>query len=35
MAWAEVGVAALVSLGLFLAGCCYFRRVEDSFADVI
>ncbi len=33
--WAEVGVAALVSLGLFLAGCFYFRRVEDSFADVI
>jgi lipopolysaccharide transport system permease protein len=33
--WGEVGVAALVSLGLFLAGCFYFRRVEDSFADVI
>jgi lipopolysaccharide transport system permease protein len=35
VAWAEVGVAALVSLGLFLVGCFYFRRVEDSFADVI
>jgi lipopolysaccharide transport system permease protein len=33
--WAEVGVAALVSVVLFLAGCFYFRRVEDSFADVI
>jgi lipopolysaccharide transport system permease protein len=35
VAWAEVSVAALVTLGLFLAGCFYFRRVEDSFADVI
>jgi lipopolysaccharide transport system permease protein len=33
--WADVGISALVSLGLFLAGCFYFRRVEDSFADVI
>jgi lipopolysaccharide transport system permease protein len=33
--WGEVGVAALVAFGLFLAGCFYFRRVEDSFADVI
>ncbi len=33
--WGEVGVAAVVAFGLFLAGCFYFRRVEDSFADVI
>jgi lipopolysaccharide transport system permease protein len=33
--WAQVGVATLTSLVLFLAGCFYFRRVEDSFADVI
>jgi lipopolysaccharide transport system permease protein len=33
--WGEVGIAALAAFGLFLAGCFYFRRVEDSFADVI
>jgi lipopolysaccharide transport system permease protein len=33
--WGQVGVAAAVSLALFLAGCFYFRRVEDSFADMI
>ena len=33
--WVDVGVAAALSLGLFLAGCLYFRKVEDSFADVI
>jgi lipopolysaccharide transport system permease protein len=33
--WGDVGVAAAVCVGLFLAGCFYFRRVEDSFADVI
>jgi lipopolysaccharide transport system permease protein len=33
--WEDVGVAAALSLGLFLAGCLYFRKVEDSFADVI
>ena len=25
----------LVSIVLFLAGCFYFRRMEDTFADVI
>jgi lipopolysaccharide transport system permease protein len=33
--WGDVGIAAAVCAGLFLAGCFYFRRVEDSFADVI
>jgi lipopolysaccharide transport system permease protein len=33
--WLQVAIAAAVSLGLFLGGCFYFRRVEDSFADVI
>jgi hypothetical protein len=30
-----VGVAAALSAALFLGGCLYFRKVEDSFADVI
>jgi len=33
--WADVGVAAALSAALFLGGCLYFRKVEDSFADVI
>jgi lipopolysaccharide transport system permease protein len=33
--WADVAVAAALSCGLFLAGCLYFRKVEDGFADVI
>jgi ABC-type polysaccharide/polyol phosphate export permease len=33
--WADVGVAALLSVALFVAGCLYFRKVEDHFADVI
>lgn len=33
--WAEVGIAAALSFALFLGGCLYFRKVEDSFADVI
>lgn len=35
IAWGPVGLAAGLSALLFLAGCLYFRRVEDSFADVI
>jgi lipopolysaccharide transport system permease protein len=35
IAWGQVAVAALLSVLLFLAGCLYFRKVEDSFADVI
>ncbi len=33
--WADVGVAAALSGAVFLAGCLYFRKVEDGFADVI
>ncbi|MGH7223723.1 MAG: ABC transporter permease [Gemmataceae bacterium] len=35
IAWGAVAVATGLSALLFLAGCLYFRRVEDSFADVI
>ena len=34
-AGALVGVAGALSVATFLAGCLYFRRVEDRFADVI
>jgi lipopolysaccharide transport system permease protein len=33
--WPALATAAVVSLGLFCAGCLYFRRVEDSFSDII
>jgi lipopolysaccharide transport system permease protein len=33
--WAGVGIAGLLSVATFFAGCLYFRRVEDRFADVI
>jgi lipopolysaccharide transport system permease protein len=33
--WTELGVASAIGVGLLLAGCLYFRRVEDSFADTI
>jgi lipopolysaccharide transport system permease protein len=33
--WARLGQSALISLGLFLAGMTYFRRVESRFADII
>jgi lipopolysaccharide transport system permease protein len=35
IAWGQVALATILSLLAFLAGCLYFRRVEDSFADVI
>lgn len=35
MPWASLGLALVVSPLLFFAGCLYFRKVEDSFADVI
>jgi lipopolysaccharide transport system permease protein len=35
IAWGPVVLAAVLSALLFLAGCLYFRRVEDSFADII
>jgi lipopolysaccharide transport system permease protein len=33
--WGQVTLATVLSLLVFLAGCLYFRRVEDSVADVI
>ena len=33
--WAQVGVSSLAVVALFVAGCLYFRKVEDSFADII
>lgn len=33
--WPELLAAAALAITLFLAGCAYFRRVEDDFADVI
>jgi lipopolysaccharide transport system permease protein len=35
ISWGQVAVAAGLSVLVFLGGCLYFRRVEDSFADVI
>ncbi len=33
--WGPLGLAALSSAVLFFVGCLYFRKVEDTFADVI
>jgi lipopolysaccharide transport system permease protein len=33
--WPAVAVSAAAAAGLFLAGCLYFRKVEDDFADII
>lgn len=33
--FAGVAVAAAVGVAVFLAGCYYFRRIEDRFADMI
>ncbi len=33
--WAAVGVSALAVAAVLLAGCLYFRKVEDDFADII
>jgi lipopolysaccharide transport system permease protein len=33
--WTGLGIAAVASVAVFLAGCWYFRCVEDSFADII
>jgi lipopolysaccharide transport system permease protein len=33
--WLSLTIAAAASLAMFLAGCLYFRRVEDSFSDII
>jgi lipopolysaccharide transport system permease protein len=33
--WGHLGFATLASVAIFVIGCLYFRKVEDSFADVI
>jgi lipopolysaccharide transport system permease protein len=33
--WLQVGIAAAVGVCAFVGGCFYFRRVEDTFADLI
>jgi lipopolysaccharide transport system permease protein len=33
--WVDLGCSAVMALALFFVGCLYFRRMEDSFADVI
>lgn len=33
--WAGLGVAAALSVSIFVIGCLYFRKVEDRFSDII
>jgi lipopolysaccharide transport system permease protein len=33
--WASFVLSAVISVAVFAAGCYYFRRIEDSFADII
>jgi lipopolysaccharide transport system permease protein len=33
--WTAIGTSAAIVAAMFVAGCLYFRRVEDSFADII
>lgn len=33
--WTGLGIAAAASVAVFLAGCFYFRKVEDRFADIV
>jgi lipopolysaccharide transport system permease protein len=33
--WIGLGVGVVVAAGVFAAGCLYFRKVEDRFADII
>lgn len=33
--WGSLGIAATMSVAMFIAGCLYFRRVEDDFSDII
>jgi lipopolysaccharide transport system permease protein len=34
LAWSQLGVAAVLSVVLFLAGVTWFRRAEREFADL-
>jgi lipopolysaccharide transport system permease protein len=33
--WGQLGIASFAVILVFLLGCLYFRKVEDSFADII
>ena len=33
--WSALGLASIAVVGICLLGCYYFRRMEDSFADII
>jgi lipopolysaccharide transport system permease protein len=33
--WAGLGIAAAISVAVFIVGCAYFRSVEDGFSDII
>lgn len=33
--WVSLSIAAGASALMFVVGCLYFRRVEDSFSDII
>ncbi|MDZ4850476.1 MAG: hypothetical protein SGI77_14420, partial [Pirellulaceae bacterium] len=35
MDWTQLAISAVTSLALLVVGCFYFRKVEDSFADII
>jgi lipopolysaccharide transport system permease protein len=33
--WAQLAIASTIAVALFAVGCLYFRKVEDTFADII
>ncbi|HKA53978.1 MAG TPA: ABC transporter permease, partial [Candidatus Binatia bacterium] len=33
--WTDLAISSTAALAIFLLGCLYFRRAEDSFADII
>jgi homopolymeric O-antigen transport system permease protein len=35
IAWSDVALSGAAALAILIAGCLYFRKVEDSFADII
>jgi lipopolysaccharide transport system permease protein len=35
ISWEQLGLAAVAVAAVFLAGCLYFRKVEDGFVDII